>query len=223
MRIAHFSFLTLAIFALSACDQAYDGFLHDVNNLGVTGISADTAGPKRSEKLLESPCPKVELVNDLSSLNDFTNDKKQTSVNLIARVDMHSAQSTCKVSNNSVTVDLKLTFKGKLGPKGRHKKSDKPFFSYPFFVAVTSPSGKIMAKEIFSASMAYNAGQNTRTYQENLRQIIPVLNKDVAKHYRILAGFQLSPAQLAYNREHMISVKDALKIPTGLGFSKDKE
>ena len=75
--------------------------------------------------------------------------------NLISRIDLKSAESTCRLASKSAIVDVRLIFQGKLGAKGRQTRTDKPFFSYPFFVAVTSPNGKIMAKEIFAASMTY--------------------------------------------------------------------
>lgn len=215
MKFLKYTAIALLTLCVTACDQTMDGFLNDWNNLGVVGVSADSVGPMRSDMLLASPCPQVEIVNDLSSFSDFANEDKPQTNNLVSRVDLHSAESTCKLSSNTATVDLKLIFKGTLGPKAKRKASDKPFFSYPFFVAVTTPSGKIMAKEIFAASMTYNGNEKTHTYYENLRQIIPVLNKDVARQYKILVGFQLSPAQLDYNREHMIPAQDAENLSTG--------
>ena len=114
---------------------------------------------------------------------------------------MSESQSTCTYNDRSVTVDLKLAFDGNLGPKGRKTSKDKPFFSYPFFVAVTSPSGKILAKEIFAASMTYDAGQNEQIYFETLRQIIPTDNRSQGAGYKVMIGFQLAEKQLDYNRK----------------------
>ncbi len=160
-----------------------------------------------SEDLIKNPCPQVEIVDDLSSLSDFTNPNSSKKADLISRIDLKSAESACKLASKSAVVDLKLVFKGNLGPKGRVSSSEKPFFSYPFFIAVTAPNGKIMAKEIFAASMTYGAKETTHTYYEKLRQIIPIRNKDLAKHYKILIGFQVTPDQLGYNRKHMVPVK----------------
>jgi len=158
----------------------------------------------KSEILLASPCPQVEIVDDLSSLSDFQNPTKTISSQLISRVDLRQAESTCKLASKSAIIDLKLIFNGKLGEKGRKKSSDKPFFSYPFFIAVLSPGGKIMGKEIFAASMTYGAKEDKHTYFEKLRQIIPIKSKSSANLYKILIGFQLTPDQLAYNRANMI-------------------
>ncbi len=188
-----------------------DALYDDLSDLKTANLHTAQAVGGESEMLLQSPCPQVELVDDLSSLSDFTNPNQTKRENLISRVDLKSAQSTCMLSSKSTVVDLTLLFEGTLGSKGKQKTSDKPFFSYPFFVAVTAPSGKIMAKEIFAASMTYGANENKHTYFEKLRQVIPIKSKSSAKYYKILIGFQVTPDQLAYNREHMVSIADLKK------------
>ncbi len=201
--------LFLPAFAtLSAC-APMDDFKSDLNDLSSGKVTYSSTTQDPSARLLESPCPQVEIVDDLSSISDFSNPKKQTKKNLISRVDLSSAESTCKLASKSAVVDLKLIFNGRLGDKGRTNKNDKPFFSYPFFVAVTSPSGKIMAKEIFAASLTYPQNESKHTYFEKLRQIIPIKHKEEARMYKILIGFQVTPDQLAYNRAHMVPVANA--------------
>lgn len=195
-----------AMLCFTACEPM-DDFQSDFSDLRTGKVTYSDSSQDPSERLLESPCPRVEIVDDLSSISDFTNPKKQKKENLISRVNLGSAESTCKLASKSAVIDLKLLFNGKLGPKGKTKKGDKPFFSYPFFVAVTSPNGKIIAKEIFAASMTYGPNENTHTYFEKLRQIIPISRKDQAKYYKILIGFQITPDQLSYNRAHMVPIK----------------
>lgn len=201
----------LVLSVLTAC-QTYQNIADDFSDATRDLSSLPTTTPTTPERLLESPCPKVELVDDLSSISDFVNPQLMTHDNLISRVDLSGAESTCKLSNNTAIVDLKLIFNGILGKKGRMRSSDKPFFSYPYFVAVTAPNGKIMAKEIFAAPLSYNANENEHVYFENLRQIIPIRSKDTANNYKILIGFQVSPEQLAYNRANMVPVSQIAEI-----------
>jgi len=165
----------------------------------------DTAGPvsskeKTYERLLADNCPAVDIVGELSSLSEFTNPQNPIEKNMISRVQISESSSLCEYTTKSVTVDLKLTFDGILGQQGRINSNDKPFFTYPFFIAVVSPSGKILAKEIFAASMTYDQGKDHQLYYESLRQIIPVKGKRNGARHKIMVGFQLSPEQLAYNR-----------------------
>lgn len=197
----------LCVISLGAC-QTLTSLQDDVSDLASGELPPTHLLGGKTEALLASPCPQVELVSDLSSLSDFSNPNKPVEKNLISRVDLKSAQSTCQLASKSVIVDLTLLFNGTLGKKGRQKASDKPFFSYPFFIAVTAPNGKIMAKEIFAASLTYSANENKHTYFEKLRQIIPIKNKAHANRYKVLIGFQVTPDQLAYNREHMVPVPE---------------
>ncbi|MGH1456915.1 MAG: hypothetical protein ACRBDI_09055 [Alphaproteobacteria bacterium] len=203
--------LISGILLLGACEPM-DDFKSDLDDLSAGKVTYSNMSQDPSERLLESPCPQVEIVDDLSSISDFTNPQKQNKANLVSRVDLRSAESTCKLASKSAVVDLKLIFDGKLGTKGRANKSDKPFFSYPFFVAVTSPSGKIMAKEIFAASLTYPPNETSHTYYEKLRQIIPIKGKDQARYYKILIGFQVTPDQLNYNRTHMVPVANSKAV-----------
>lgn len=189
----------LCLFLLSACGETITGAVDDVNK-GIELGRAEARGYQGSERLLATPCPKIEIVRDLGTLSDFTDDQRTFYKNMIAQIDIKKRQSSCELATSSATVDLALLFTGTLGPKARQQTSDKPFLTYPFFVAVTGPNGKIMAKEIFSVSMSFEPGQTTRTHTEYLRQIIPVRSKETAFQYQVLVGFQLSPEQLAYNR-----------------------
>ena len=100
-----------------------------------------------------------------------------------------------------------MDFAGTLGPQARAASGQKPFFSHPFFVAITSDNGDILAKEIFAASLTYPAGADSQTYTERLRQVIPIDNRDRGANYKVLVGFQLTPDQLAYNRKKLAEVQ----------------
>lgn len=201
MKLNILFILTLLI---GAC-QTYDSLQEDVAELATGNINTANILDNKTAALLENECPTVEIVDDLSSISDFQDPNQQSENNLVSRVGINSAESTCKLSAKSAIVDLKIIFDGNLGPKGRKKQSDKPFFSYPFFVAVTTPSGKILAKEIFAASITYNENEEKHSYFENLRQIIPIKSKKQARLYNVLIGFQVTPDQLQYNRDNLVA------------------
>lgn len=151
----------------------------------------------------DTNCPQIEIVNELSSFSEFSGSSASES-NLISRVNLNQVESSCDIENNQVILDLRLAFEGKLGPKAKRSKNDKPFFSYPFFVAVTNPSNVILAKEVFAASMTYERNEDTHNYFENMRQIIPITSSTQAGKYKVMIGFQLNEDQLRYNRKYMV-------------------
>ena len=192
----------VCLLSLSACETV-EGIKQDIASINFDSFepAASASSEEHAEFLVDGNCPQIQIVDDLSRLYEFNEGQSMKSANLVSSVIMEKAQSTCSHGDRSVTVDLKLSFNGKLGPKGRHSSKEKPFFSYPFFVAVTSDSGKILAKEIFAASMTYDAGQSEQLYFETLRQIIPADSQAQSSRYKVMVGFQIAEKQLAYNRK----------------------
>lgn len=197
MKHLRYLALSMCFIGLTAC-QTFEGVKKDFGSLKLPSLSGSTAAS--SEQLVYSgDCPRVEAVQDLKMLSEFADTTNQVEQNLISTVKIAKIQSACSYEERSVTVDLKMDFAGRLGPQGRSTGST-PFFSYPFFVAVTSANGTILAKEIFAASMTYNPGQDTQTYTEKMRQIIPIERRERGANYKVLVGFQLTPDQLSHNR-----------------------
>ena len=113
---------------------------------------------------------------------------------------MEKIGSTCVVAGNSVSVELELNFTGVLGPAGVKDLDGQANYTYPYFISVISPDGKILSKDVFALSMIYENGQITYHKQDKLRQVIPLLSGQDASKFQIMIGFQLSEAELAYNR-----------------------
>lgn len=204
-----FMSISLCLLTLSAC-ETYEGLKDDISSIDLSSFTpAVRANPedKHSNFLIDGDCPRIEVVDELSMLSEYVNPQSPAQNEKISNVAISSAESTCTYGNRSVTVDLKLNFNGELGPQGKITPGDKPFFSYPYFVAVTDTSDKILAKEIFAAPMTYETGQNTKTYIETLRQIIPAENRAQGSRYKIMIGFQLTKAQLAENRQILEQIR----------------
>lgn len=154
-----------------------------------------------------NPCPLVQIVDELSSLSEFSPADSTSTDNLVSRVTLSQVDSACSFKGNLVSVDLKLAFEGVLGAKAKINKNDKPYFAYPFFLAVTDPKGVVLAKDVFAASMTYDRADSTHTYYEKLRQLIPIQSREQAASFKIMIGFQLDYDQLKYNRRNMKPVR----------------
>ncbi len=201
----HLKLFILLIFctaSLAAC-ETMDNISSDIKNIDL-GLPALSSTPSGAERFItNSNCPQVEIIEELSTLHEFKKPTSPTEETRISSVELTNIKSSCSYAAKSVTVDLKLAFEGKLGPKAKRSASDTPFFSYPFFIAVTSPGGDILAKEVFAASMTYKPDQTQQIYYESLRQMIPIGNRARGKRYKVLVGLQLSQDQLDYNRKLM--------------------
>lgn len=186
--------LLACVLTLPAC-ETMDGFVKDLDSLNLPAMSMSESGP--DQLVYNSNCPEVEVVKDLRTATEFGNSGDMSPANILSRIDLVRADSACAYDEKTVTVDLNLSFSGTRS----NTSANKTFMTYPFFVAVTSPSGDILAKEIFSANMTYEAGETTKTYFDKMRQIIPVENQSRGSRHKILVGFQLNPDQLSFNRQ----------------------
>lgn len=205
--------ISIATLSLSACadiNQAYNTLSNSVRS-GVDKMSVTNNRAATTENLLSADnvtknCPQVQVIDELSSLSDFSDISQQKDYNLISRVQLQEGASNCIYSAGNVRVDVKLVLESVLGTQGQAMDS-APSFTYPFFVAVTDAQNNILAKEVFSAAVNYTDNELRHTYFENLRQIIPITNRSDGMRHKILVGFQLTDEQLAYNRR-------TLSLPT---------
>lgn len=198
--------LSCAILSLSACKTA-EGLLADVDSWDLpSALSMSESSPEGL--VLNGNCPAVEVMPELSSYSDFADDSSTRDNLLVSRARITNVQTACDFDKNSVTVDLKTRFEGTLGPQGRMSASDKPYFSYPFFVAVADGSGHVLTKEVYAAAITYPQGKNQHGYNENMRFILPMENRNQGRNQKILLGFQLTPDQLAFNRKQLKAEKE---------------
>ena len=202
MKHLRYSLLVLSVLGLGACEQTFEGLKQDLGSINLPKSTASSVSGNEADRFVASgACPQAEIVGELQSLSEFDSASNPAPSNLISTIEITNVQKSCNYASGAATIDLKMDFVGTLGPRGRALSSDRPFFSYPFFVAVTSRDGTILAKEVFAASLTYDPGQNTKIYTEKLRQIIPIERGESGGDYRVLVGFQLTPDQLAHNRQ----------------------
>jgi hypothetical protein len=191
----------LAVLALAGC-QAADGLMRDLSSVNVPGVSGDRPAKGSSEYFIDSDCPSIEIVPELTALSEFAPEGSTDPRKLLSHVVLTETRGSCTYKNNSVTVELTMTFEGTLGPAGKQAEKTA-FFAYPFFVAVVDSGGDILAKEVFAASIGYENGADTQIHKETIRQIIPIVSRSDGRRHKIMTGFQLTPEQLAYNRKRL--------------------
>ena len=66
----------------------------------------------------------------------------------------------------------------------------------PFFVAISDPEGRILAKEVFAADLAFDETAARVRASQEIEQRIPLRTAARGPAYAVHAGFQLTRAQL---------------------------
>lgn len=206
--------LFFAFFLLSSC-QTLDGIGNDLSSAwnasadALTRVTArDVTDEKTPAKKNAGPaqtvnCPSVKVMDELRTMVEFQDPANPSDKTQIARAVMKNVAARCAVGD-TLSVELDIMVDTTLGPKARVKKTDKPNFAFPYFVAVISPQGSVVAKEIFAASLSFENGENDMSRTETITQHIPLAEDGTVPAYSILIGFQLSEEQLAFNRTQPI-------------------
>jgi len=145
-------------------------------------------------------CPQIAVVDDLKNLTQFETPSAPTPGTKISSIAMTGMETSCALTDKTVAVNIGLRFDGHLGPQAADWSTESRSFAYPYFVAVTTPAGEILSKEVFAATIRYENGEMAVTQQEKMRQVIPLPEKATAAGYEILIGFQLTEDELKYAR-----------------------
>lgn len=203
--------LALSFLLLSSC-QTLEGLGNDLDSAwnasadAFTRVTArdvtderDALAKKAAGPAVSITCPTVKVMEELRRSVEFQDPAKPSDKTEISRATIKNVSARCS-QGDDLAVELDITVDTALGPKARVKKTDKPHFVFPYFVAVVGPQGNVMAKEIFATSFAYENGEDTMAKTETITQYIPLGDGGTLPAYSILIGFQLSEEQLTFNR-----------------------
>ncbi len=195
--------LTAVVFCLTGC-QTMNTFIKEVKSVDF-GTALSGEDKTTAEFLINADCPRVDVIEELSSVTTLGNTPSGLNPGVMSEIKIMQVASACEYDAQSVTADISVSFEAKLGMDGL--TSAEPVYTYPYFIAVTTPGGRILAKELFDAPIKYTVNNNTIIYKDMVRQIIPVIDRNDGGRHTILVGFQLTPDQLAYNRQ-MLALKE---------------
>lgn len=160
---------------------------------------------KKKLPVFDGNCPSVSVRPDLARISDFYNPAITTENTKTSEATITGVSNTCRIENHKIIMQIDLTVSGKTGPKARIKPTDKPNFSYPYFIAVTDSKGNVLSKEIFATSLSYDSKQNETKTNETVFQNMPIPDTGAGEIYNVVVGFQLTPEQLTYNNKNFPS------------------
>ena len=202
-NVVYFGTLSAVALSLSACEtmkKAGDAITSvDVPFYGEDAENEEVAASART-LASTADCPQVAIVEDLKNLTQFETPAQPSPGTKISSVSLANLESVCSLSDKTVAIDMSLTFDGQLGPKVSEWKTQSRSFAYPYFIAVTTPTGEILSKEVFAATLRYEAGETAIAQQEKIRQVIPLRPDTPPSSYEVLVGFQLTDDELNYAR-----------------------
>lgn len=198
MKIRIITALTATTLLLTAC-QTMEGLQHDLGSLGSSISEALPTKNAVTAANVGENCPPLSIDPQLDEAVEFYEMDKPSEKTKISEFSIIGAQSECTLDAEYINMRVDLSFAGELGPKARRRDIDKPFFAYPYFVSVKDAEGTELAREIFSASVTYENGQQDVKLVETIKQRLPLNDDGSLPDYQVQVGLQLTEDQLFYN------------------------
>ena len=141
------------------------------------------------------PCPTVSILKQARAVTFYGDGPGREDADVAFGVALGTVATDCDYDlgdrGGGVEVTFALPIRATRGPAA---ETDR--LSVPFFVALTDPSRQIVAKEIFTAEIAFEADSASARTVEEIEQWIPLGPGEIGARYETLVGFQLTPAQL---------------------------
>ncbi|MEM8833188.1 MAG: hypothetical protein AAGB32_01485 [Pseudomonadota bacterium] len=199
--IKHILPLLVAVFYLGGCAQTFEGLKTDLNKLGnaVSETTSNMTGRSLPANTIVQGdlCPPVSIPEQMGSLTEFNDPQNTGDDQIVSRFVLKQSNAVCETDGGAVAMQIDLTFYGMLGPKAKRLEGDKPFFSYPYFIAVKDINGNELAREVFAANVGYANDQKNVQVVETIRQRLPL--EDGTAPYTVEVGLSLTEDQLVYN------------------------
>ena len=146
------------------------------------------------------PCPRVSILKQTSLLTLYGEGPGRDDVDVAFELELRDVASDCDLdvddeAGGGVAVTFALPINATRGPAA---ETDR--LNVPFFVALADPGRQIVAKEIFTAEIAFDADGASAQTVEEIEQWIPLGPGEIGAGYETLVGFQLTPEQLEDTR-----------------------
>lgn len=142
-------------------------------------------------------CPVPVILADASQLVIFREGAPQDLSGEAYRVSLAGTRTSCQINRKTGETDssLTLTFRATRAPV-----ADGAHYTVPYFVAVTR-GDQLIEKRILNVSFDFAPGASVATFEEAPDDFDITLESGHQPYeYQLMAGFQMTPAQVDYNK-----------------------
>ena len=162
--------------------------------LVVTACSSiPVIGDKEEEKALL--CPSASILGNAERVAQFRQGTGRDLTDVMFQAEIGKLNMTCRYLKGRVVSDISFELIAEIGPAASSRKGD-----FDYFVAISDSNGRVLAKETFRSQIAFAENRRRAGILEEIEQSIPLRKNEDGGGYEILIGFQLTKAQLEFNR-----------------------
>ena len=142
------------------------------------------------------PCPRVNVLQQARVLTLYGDGPGRDASDVAFEVTLSNVDVSCdydvdKDEGGGVEVEFALPIDAARGPAAGTDR-----VSVPYFVALTDAQRRIVAKEVFTAEIAFDGADTRAGVVEEIEQWIPLAPGESGAGYETLVGLQLTPDQL---------------------------
>ncbi len=144
------------------------------------------------------PCPRVSVLRDAAKLVQFRPGPGRDLIDVEFEGEITLLGGGCDYVDDDRVIEMRLELRiaALRGPAARGAKVE-----LPYFVAIIGPDQAILAKQVFASPIEFEQNRRRAGALEQTDQTIPLQDGQTGADFEILVGFQLSAAQLDYNRQ----------------------
>ena len=142
-------------------------------------------------------CPVPAILADTQSVTIFRPGTQPDLANELYTVSLINAEGDCTFNTKSslVHASLELTFRATRAPT-----KEAATYTVPYFVVVHE-NAKIFQKRLYRLRFTFAPGATVVTVKQSPDEIaLHVSNGKLPWNYQEMAGFQMTPAQIEYNK-----------------------
>lgn len=143
-------------------------------------------------------CPTIGVLAEASEITQFRHGGGREAADVTWHGEITTVDFTCiqPEGKGVVIADAIIVATFTRGPAAT---GDRQFFT--LFSTLTERQDRIVDKAVFSLDVKFREGERTVTRTKRIKSIrIPTEGKVAPELYNVYFGFQLSPAEVAYNR-----------------------
>jgi hypothetical protein len=167
-----------------------------LTSLGGCSVYRTVANYISSDKV--QVCPDAAILASTASLPAFDPSAPADPSNVLYTVDLTDVETSCDVDKKERTADasVKIVYRASRAPGG-----EEVHYRVPFYIAVTT-RGEIKEKKVHWLELDFGRGETVAAGSEDVDDIEVKPGKgEMPNEYRLVAGFQLTQAQLDYNKK----------------------
>jgi hypothetical protein len=143
-------------------------------------------------------CPAAVILADASQVTFFRPGASQDLSGEAYRVALVGISTDCSINKKTGETDssYRVNFRATRAPS-----ADAAHYTVPYFVAVTQ-GDRLIEKRILQVSFDFGPGDSVAAFSESPDDFdIHVENGHQPFEYQLMAGFQMTPAQVEYNKK----------------------